>query len=244
MVVKPRLTGVEESQVDPVALVNLACSVLSEHGRYKVISHEDILAALTQGQKAILAGCTETSCMAEIGSAMGAPFLFYSNVGRVGTTLVVTATLIDNRTAAVLQRQSITVQSYERALEAMQVATVRLLGGKAEMSPPPDYGLYIWTSLGAGAAALILGGVGTGMGLHYQDQADSSSDQGDFNDYRDKVDTWNTVALAGYIAGGALLAASLVFYLIEPGDTPIEAGGVAAVPLPEGGMVLQYGFKF
>jgi hypothetical protein len=249
VVVKPRITGVDQEKVDPVALANLASSLIVERGQYKVISHEDVQAMLSQGQQAILVGCDNTNCMAEIGNAMGAPYLFYSNVGKVGPTLVITVNLIDNQNAKVLQRQSITINSYGRVVEAMRVATLRLVGQQVEMSPPPDYSLYIWTALGLGTAAVLVGGVGSAMALNYQDKADGTADQNEFNDFRDKVDSCNTLAVSGYISGGALLLSSFIFYLIEPDDQPIEAGNddhkaVSLSPLGDNGFVLGYQFRF
>ncbi len=62
---------------------------------------------------------------------------------------------------------------------------------------------------------------------------------------------WNKVALAGYITGGAFLATSLILFLVEPSDEPIEAGSqddtqarLNLFPLHEGGFVVQYGFRF
>jgi hypothetical protein len=251
LVVEPHLTGLDKGKVDRAALANLAGSLIAGRGEYKVASHEDIRASLDQTQKAIMLGCTDESCMAEIGTAMGAPYLFYSNVGRVGDTLVLTVSLIENKNVNVLERQSITIKSYDRVVEAMKVATLRLFGEQIEMSPPPDYGVWIWTTLGVGAAMTVLGGLGTGMAYYNRDLADGTSDQLAFNDYRDKVGTWNDVALAGYITGGAFLAASLILFLVEPEDEPIEAGSPATepaafhlAPLREGGFVLSGGFRF
>ncbi len=246
VVAEPRLSGLPEGEVDPVSLASLAGSVIAGLHRYKVITREDVVAVLGQARQAALLGCNDVGCMAELGSAMGAPYLYHCNVGKTGEVLVVSAVLVDNRKAEAIERRSITFRGIDRVLEAVQVVTLRLFGEKAEMAPPADYTIYRWTALGLGLAGAALGGIGTGVAFHYQGQADSAADQGDFNAHRASIDTWNKVSVSAYITGGAFLATALVFFLI-PDEEPIEAGQAPPVslsPIPDGGLLLQTGFRF
>jgi hypothetical protein len=252
VVVHPKITGVEVEAIDKVGLANLASSVIDESGKYKVISQEDVIALLGQEQQARLLGCGDIVCMAEIGAAMGAPYLFYSNVGKTGEMMVVSASLIDNAKVEVVDRHSITVSHADQVVEAMEVVTKRLMGQEAELTVRKvNYAPYKWTALGAGILGAILGGVGTGMSVHYQGQADGTSDQGKFNDYNDSIDTWNSVSVAGYISGGAMLVTAVVLFVLDSGGDPEETVGTeapdvsaGASPLPDGGFLFQTGFRF
>ncbi len=250
VVAAPRLSGLASGEVDPVSLSNLAGSVIAGLHRHKVITREDVVAVLGQARLAALLGCNEVKCMAELGLAMDAPYLYHCNVGRTGEVLAVSAVLIDNRKGEVLERRSITFRGIDRVLEAVQVVTLRLFGEQAEMAPPADYSVYRWTALGLGLAGAALGGIGTGLAFHYQGQADSAADQGDFNSHRASIDTWNKVSVTAYVTGGAFLVTALVFFLI-PDEEPIEAGQaapapppVSLAPIPDGGLMIQTGFRF
>ena len=127
----------------------------------------------------------------------------------------------------------------------------RLDVAMSELQLPADYGVYKWTALGIGAAGLVLGVSGTGLANYYQNQADSTGDQGEFDDYNDSVGTWNNVSLAGYITGGALLATALVLFLLDPGgesdeteQSELSQPPVSVAPLPDGGLIMQTGFRF
>jgi hypothetical protein len=252
VVMHPKITGVEVEAIDKVGLANLASSVIADSEKYKVMSQEDVIALLGQEQQARLLGCGDIVCMAEIGAAMGAPFLYYSNVGKTGETLVVSASIIDNAKVEVLDRHSITVAHADQVVEAMEVVTRRLLGQEAELSVyKTNYAPYKWTALGAGILGAILGGVGTGLAVHYQGQADGTSDQGKFNEYNDSIDTWNSVSVAGYITGGAMLVTAVVLFLLDSGGEHDEAGGTeapevstGASPLPDGGFFILTEFRF
>jgi hypothetical protein len=60
-----------------------------------VLSDSDIAAAIGLERQKQLLGCSETSCLTEIGGALGVDRLVYGSVGRVGESLVVTLTSLD-----------------------------------------------------------------------------------------------------------------------------------------------------
>ncbi|MBN2361575.1 MAG: hypothetical protein JXR83_19135 [Deltaproteobacteria bacterium] len=229
VVMRPRVTGIPVDQIDPAALSNLASSLIAGLDRYQVISHEDVVATLDQEAQAQLAGCDETGCMAEVGNALGAPFLFYATVGRVGSNYVVTATLIESSSARVLQRQAITVASVDHVAEAMRVATLRTFGEQAEL-PRQASGMAWWPfgvgALGVGGLVVAAAAVGTGLALYWNGAAKSAPTMQAFNDYRNQIAIANPLAIAGYVVGGLFVLASPLFFLLPSGQA-IEAGDSA-----------------
>jgi len=254
MVLQTKVTGVEGQEgVDAIALTNLAGSLITGLKRYKVISSEEFASLLDSEQQRQLTGCTDISCMVEIGAALGARYLFYSNVGKVGDQYVSSASLIDASKGDVASRQTVAVRDPRQLVDAVVVVTKRLFGLEAELPPPPpegaDWTVWKWTTLGAGVAVAALGGVGTGLAVHNRNQADSADDQDDFDDFRDKGETWNIVSVVGYAAGGAILATSVVFFILDaigPAEREVtEAGGGASLtPLPGGGAMLNAAWRF
>lgn len=175
---------------------------------------------------------------------MGAPFLFYSSVGKVGDTFVVSATLVENGSAAVLQRQSVSVAGADQIVDALRVAAGRTFGEQAELSKS-HWDILAWCALGVGAAAAVGGGVSTGLALSFRNSAEKTASRPDFETYRSRISTANTVSITGYITGGVLVSAALVYFLLPRNN--LETGKpqalLLAAPLPSG-FVLQTGFSF
>src|SRR5207249_6432306 len=80
---------------------SLVASRLAENPRLKIVTSADIAAAIGQQREAELAGkCTDSACMAEITSALGARYLVNGRLDRFGARYVMTATLFDSQSAA------------------------------------------------------------------------------------------------------------------------------------------------
>ncbi|NOZ85983.1 MAG: hypothetical protein GXP49_06930 [Deltaproteobacteria bacterium] len=261
LVLKTKVTGVGNTKtVDPVALTNLVGSVISNTGKYRLVSSEDMVAMLDQEQQKQLAGCDDVSCMAEIGAAMGARFLIYSNVGKVGGAYLATVSLIDTKDGSVSNRQSITVQNEKRILAGMEVAAKRLVGLKAELPPleqagkPANLAPWKWSALAGGLLMAALGGAGTGLAVSNRNKADDADKQSDMDDYRAKGETWNKVAITGYAVGGALLATSVVLFVLdsmkgtkgkrEPGKVDEKKAMLLVSPMPGLGFSLNLVMDF
>jgi len=85
-------------------LTGVVSNKLSEIGIFEVISREDIKNMLTHEQDKILVGCTDTSCLSEIGGALGAENLIAGEVGLVGQKYVIGLQRIDIRNTKVVKR--------------------------------------------------------------------------------------------------------------------------------------------
>ncbi|HEX9241252.1 MAG TPA: hypothetical protein VF875_02295 [Anaeromyxobacter sp.] len=93
---------------------------------YDVLSQADIGALLGYERQKKMLGCGEdSSCLAEIGGALGAEFVMYTQVGKIGSRNHLSLQLLDARKALVLARVSLFSDSSEDALAATAQSAVQ-----------------------------------------------------------------------------------------------------------------------
>lgn len=86
--------GVTQDQMD--ALSDMLSNQIRSMGNYKVIGKSDIRSMLTmEEQRQRLSTCTDQSCLAEIGGALGARWVVVGNVSLFGKTHLLNLKLID-----------------------------------------------------------------------------------------------------------------------------------------------------
>jgi hypothetical protein len=92
-------------------LSDILLSNLTDSGRFlSVVSAEDIKQMLDLEQQKNVLGCQDDSCMAEIGGALGVPFMAVPSMGRLGGQFVLNLKILDVEAARVRARVSRTVQ--------------------------------------------------------------------------------------------------------------------------------------
>jgi len=95
-----------------------------------VIGMADIRAALQYAEKQHLLGCSDQSCVAELGGALGTHWVAVGNVSRFGTTWLLNLKLLDVRSVQVISSVSRTVLGgEERLVEAIPDAVRELMTG-------------------------------------------------------------------------------------------------------------------
>jgi TolB-like protein len=116
-----------------------------------VISKGDIAAMIGfEKQKQVLGCAEETSCLAEIGGALGVDYMLTGQVGQIGSQYRISLLLVDSRRARVAARAAEFCEKSEDALVKAAQSTVRqLLAAVAPPAPPPAV-----SGSGAGAPAL------------------------------------------------------------------------------------------
>lgn len=118
---------------------------------YDVISQADVSAMIGfEKQKQVLGCAEETSCLAEIGGALGVDYMLTGQVGQIGSQYRISLLLVDSRRARVAARAAEFCEKSEDALVKAAQSTVRqLLAAVAPPAPPPAV-----SGSGAGAPAL------------------------------------------------------------------------------------------
>jgi len=79
-------------------------------------------------------GCDDVTCAAEIGGALGAPFLLGGQLGKLGDQAVLSLRLLDTRAPAVLSRSTARATAEANALTQMMVSAIGTLF-KVEIKP-------------------------------------------------------------------------------------------------------------
>jgi TolB-like protein len=136
--------GVTQDQMD--ALSDMLSNQIRSMGNYKVIGKSDIRSMLTmEEQRQRLSTCTDQSCLAEIGGALGARWVVVGNVSLFGKTYLLNLKLIDVAGASVASGVSRSIEGGEDKLLADLPGAARELldavAGQlapAEKAMPPE----------------------------------------------------------------------------------------------------------
>jgi hypothetical protein len=227
--------------------------LLTELHRYaSVISDSDVEALLTnESQRQALAGCTDESCLAEVGMALGASFLVSGTVGMVGDRAVLTIKLINTHEITTVARASVAAASMGN-LVGRETQLVRQLLG---IEPPSAGSLATGEDASSGGfpgavgiTGISVAGVGlvsgVVLGLLANDKAGQVRSIGtpdaasldDFNGTRSEAE--NLALTADLSFGAAVLGAALLvvdlFMLGEDERVSTTVGADA------GGLVLRF----
>jgi hypothetical protein len=124
---------------------------LTDQGLEVITSH-DITAALGVERQKQLLGCAESSCLAELGGAMGVDYIVYATIGVLDANTGVTLSLVDNKGQPVqLKRKLVAGRSASdllKALEEMVPPLVVSIRPAASLAPPTDASLSSSASAG------------------------------------------------------------------------------------------------
>ncbi|MEW5854785.1 MAG: hypothetical protein AB2A00_38770 [Myxococcota bacterium] len=137
LVMPPQVTA---GLLDPAAQVGLsskAAGTVTKLGSYDVLTSDDAKNMLQSQADLQALGEGNPDVFAKVASAMNARYLVTSTVAKTGTTILVTATLVDSQAASVVNRGTVTVPRAEQLDAAMDVAIKRVFGVAAELPPPP-----------------------------------------------------------------------------------------------------------
>jgi TolB-like protein len=122
-------------------LSDIIVSEVARHG-YDVISQSDITAMVGfERQKKVLGCSDDSSCLAEIGGALGVDYMLAGQVGQIGSRFRISLLLVDSRKAKVAARSAQFCEQNEDELARAAEATVgQLLAaarGEVPLPPPP-----------------------------------------------------------------------------------------------------------
>jgi TolB-like protein len=111
--------GVDKATVE--TLTDIVTVALKKLGVFDVISRADIQQMLNFEESKQLVGCTSSSsCIAEIGGALGVARVVTGSVGKVGTKYVINLSLLDTKSAKVIERESRDASTEEDLVSAAE----------------------------------------------------------------------------------------------------------------------------
>lgn len=104
----------------PAALSSLAATTLKDQRAFDVITQDDVRQMLDFEANKQALGCeAEASCLAEIGGALGVPWLLGGNVVKLGDAWILTLNLIEIEKAKPIARETLSVDSISALTEQL-----------------------------------------------------------------------------------------------------------------------------
>lgn len=206
---------------------------LEHTGRVEAIGPGDVTAMLgLERQKALLGcGSESESCLAEITSALGAPWLLTGAVVRMGKTTRVDLKLVRTRDGKVTWRDGRAMTDESEFFDAM-AALVRSMVVKNEFGPPQESPaaesrshVAPWVVVGLGGAALVAGTVFTGLAAGNWSNANDTQWRSShtFTLVQQEANAFNTNIIVGPTllgAGAIAVGAGLLWATLSKGDQP------------------------
>lgn len=153
-------TGVSQGSAN--LLLEILTSDIQQSGKFDVISAADIAAMVGYERQKKLIGCTEESCLSEIGSAIGADKVLDTSVGTIGNLRVLAIKLIDVKAGKVSRRETETLADDNALVDAGH----RLVAKVLDLTPPPSKSSTrrgVGVGLAVGGVALAAGGIVFGV---------------------------------------------------------------------------------
>jgi hypothetical protein len=246
-------SGIDAEQAP--MLTEMLTSEVAALGYYDVVAGADIVAIVGLEQQRNLFGCTEDSCIAEIGGALGAKKLLVSQVGHFGDAWVINVKLIDTEKVRTDIRLSETVPGgIDAVLGALKSMAHQLLPARPAGDQTPTQAVTAEPEGGRpapGALEIALaggGGAAIGAAAYFGWQARSLAAEINDNEpgAQKKVgDARRAQLLAnvGYGVGAAAVGAAVVVWLLRAPEGEARAAW-APVPVPGGvGFALTGSFE-
>lgn len=118
-VLNPTVSGGIAPDLPPV-LAGILSTRLDQSGVFRVVSEDDVKRMVNFDQMKTALSCDDqASCLAEVGAALGVPWLLTSSVAQVGTTFIANLTLIDIENAKSVKRESATYTSLDALIAGL-----------------------------------------------------------------------------------------------------------------------------
>jgi len=138
-VMEIRPLGTEPQKAE--LLSEIALTEAASFAAFEVIGKSDIGSMIGFEKQKQVAGCTDdSSCLAEIGGALGVDFIMVGSLGRMGTLYRLDLKLVEIKKARVRARMGINIEGSEEKLVAGTQKIVRdMLGPEAERVDPATY---------------------------------------------------------------------------------------------------------
>jgi TolB-like protein len=217
------LTAVD---VDVASLVSELLTVeLSKTSGIEVISGADVRRMIELEATRQQVGCTEdASCLAEIAGAMGARYVIYGRLGKLGERLLLTLNLFDSDEASAISRVDLKPESMDVLPDELPGAVARLMApltgddvpaaasasasasAKVSAGAPSGGGgggFLPWALIGGGGAVLALGAA--------YDVFAPASDDG-------VLDGFDAIGPLIMVTGGATALGGVAWMLLSGGD--------------------------
>lgn len=202
------IAGTAITREEAGALRDVLASELAKRRKYSVLTSEDVRRVLDVEAQRQAAGCEgESTCLAEIGAALGADRVLYGNVAKLGDALVVSLSVVDPNDARAFGRDTFQARDAADASERLSESASRLFGKPSRVV---DDGPPVVTI--SGGVVALLGAVGVaGLGgstlylLNAVQSPDAPPDTKAF-----ALENGDNFVIATVVSGGVLLLGGVI----------------------------------
>ena len=193
---------------------------LSLKPRLTVTTPDDVGRILGLERQRQLLGCSQGECMTELAGALGVDGIIASSLAKVGPGYVLNVRVIGARKGELLSAYSGRATGDDDVIALLETAANAVA---AALAPPPPSSPKRWALLPGivGAALVIGGGVSFGISLHDRQvvQDRTATDAKALAATVAEGKLTQTLGLAGFISGGALLVGAVLIAVLLP-DAP------------------------
>jgi hypothetical protein len=103
---------------------------LKESGVFSsVIGGSDIASMVDMAQQKVVLGCDDANCLAELGGALGVPYLIDSSLSKVGGQFVLTLKILEVEDAKVAARKVVMVKDEAQLIASLEQIIPEVLSG-------------------------------------------------------------------------------------------------------------------
>jgi hypothetical protein len=197
-----------------------------EKAGYKVLTGSEITAILGFDRQRQLLGCTDSSCLAEIGGSLGADYLLDTEVSEVGGTWLLTSTLISASKSQAIKRVTKRVEKVSILIDNAQETTAEAL---SVIAPVPAIATVAMidsprimrgVGIGVGVAGVLTAGVGAIFGAMAKSDYDNakaanSVNRADFSTFKQGASDKSRNADICFAIGGAVAATGIVLIVVD-----------------------------
>lgn len=241
------VTGLSSAgEVDPKVAEAIGESVTAEvaaRGYFEPISTGEIATLLGVERQRQLLGCGDDSCMTEIASALGAPYVMSGSLTKLEGIFQLNLQVIDSQKARTLGRSTKIARDFEGLRSLIPYAVAEACG--TPLPPPPSRALPI-TLISVGGLSFVGGGVLGLIALNSESATTGALSADDNNPsvlspaetYRARFNETalqKTIALSALLAGAALIGLGVFFM---PPDAPQPGVRVSLVPTLTGAAIV------
>lgn len=241
------VTGLSSAgEVDPKVAEAIGESVTAEvaaRGYFEPISAGEIATLLGVERQKQLLGCGDDSCMTEVASALGAPYVMSGSLTKLEGIFQLNLQVIDSQKARTLGRSTKIARDFEGLRSLIPYAVAEACG--TPLPPPPSRAVPI-TLISIGGLSFVGGGVLGLIALNTESATAGALTADDKNPsvlspaetYRARFTETalqRTLALSALIAGAALIGLGVFFM---PPDAPQPGVRVSLVPTLTGAAIV------
>jgi hypothetical protein len=212
LVLAPTSTAFDPATATTIG--GLITSELSADARLDIIGSAEVerLAALEGDRQN--AGCSDNSCLAELAGAIGARYVVFGDVGKLGDIVIVQLNLFDSQTAQALTRVTVQANSMSELPRALPPRVRELAAPLVDATSVSSTSSSV-TGFNPWPAVLVGGGVvAIGVGAAIEARAGELATNG-------VVDLTDALAPVLWLVGGAaVVAGGVMFFSAGATDAP------------------------